>query len=106
MGFGELINAFAFEADFFMILFVIIAIGSMGVVSLFWSVQRLCTRLANPPKFRFWAYMRVLAPNPFKGIFLTVCLASSAIVMVLLLFRSYGLPFLDSWQITYDGKDE
>jgi hypothetical protein len=106
MGFAMLINAFAFEVDFFLILFFFIAFGSVGIVSLFWSVQRLCTRLAHPPKFRFWAYIRVLAPNPFKGIFLTVCLASAAIVMVLLLFRSYGLPFLDSWQITYDGKDE
>jgi hypothetical protein len=104
MGFGELINAFAFEADFFMILFFIIALGSVGIVSLFWTVQRLCTRLANPPKFRFWAYMRVLAPNPFKGIFLASCIIWTAVIMVWMLFRPYGLNFLDSHQIIYDGK--
>jgi len=105
MGFMELINAFAFGVDFFMILFLMIALFSVGVVSLFWSVQRLCTRLAHPPKFRFWAYMRVLAPNPFKGIFLTVMVVSSATILVWLLFRPYGLNFLDEWQITYDGSE-
>jgi hypothetical protein len=100
------VNAFAFPEEFFMVLFFLIALMSIAVVSLFWSVQRLCTRLAHPPKFRFWAYMRVLAPNPFKGIFLCMCVTWSGIMAVALLFRPYGLNFLDGYQITFDGKDD
>jgi len=106
MGFGELVNQFAFGPDFFMVLFLMIAILSVGIVSLFWSVQRLCTRLAHPPKFRFWAYMRVLAPNPFKGILLAMCVTWTAIIMVWMLFRDYGLNFLDGYGITYDGTED
>jgi hypothetical protein len=106
MGFMELINAFAFDVAFFMMLFIMISIGSICIVSLFWTVQRLCTRLAHPPKFRFWAYMRVLAPNPFKGVFLTVMIVGSATTLVWMLFRPYGLNFLDDEQITYDGNEE
>jgi hypothetical protein len=103
--FGALIDAFAFSPAFFMILFIILGLVSVGVVTVFWAVQRLCTRLAHPPKFRFWAYMRVLAPNPFKGIFLTMCVVILSNFLLTLLFRPYGLPFLDTYQITFDGND-
>jgi hypothetical protein len=106
MGFGALINAFAFGVDFFMILFLMIAIMSILIVSLFWTMQRLCTRLAHPPKFRFWAYVRVLAPSPFKGLLLSIIVIGCAVIMIWLLFRPYGLNFLDAYQITYDGKDD
>jgi hypothetical protein len=106
MGFGALINAFAFGVDFFMILFVMIAIMSIAIVSLFWAMQRLCTRLAHPPKFRFWAYMRVLAPSPFKGILLACIIIWTGVFMIWMLFRPYGMNFLDDYQITYDGKDD
>lgn len=106
MGFGALVNAFAFEIDFFMVLFIMIALMSVMIVSMFWSVQRLCTRLAHPPKFRFWAYMRVLAPNPFKGVFLTMVVTTLACFMVWMLFRPYGLNILDDYQIVYGGKDD
>jgi len=106
MGFGALINAFAFGVDFFIILFFMIAIMSIMIVSLFWTMQRLCTRLAHPPKFRFWAYVRVLSPSPFKGILLAIIVISCCVTLIWVLFRPYGLNFLDAYQITYDGKDD
>jgi hypothetical protein len=106
MGFGALINAFAFGVDFFLILFVMIAIMSICIVSLFWTMQRLCTRLAHPPKFRFWAYVRVLAPSPFKGLLLSIIVIGMSVILIWILFRPYGLNFLDAYQITYDGKDD
>ena len=48
----------------------------------------------------------MVAPNPLKGVLITAFVASGGVIMVWLLFRPYGLNFLDEWQTTFDGKDD
>jgi hypothetical protein len=98
----DLVNAFAFDYLFYCALFVVIGIFSVSVVAMFWATQRLCTRLAHPPKFRFWAYLRVLAPNPLKGCLLAILVTWAGVIAVLMIFRPYGVPFFDTYQTNWD----
>jgi hypothetical protein len=80
MAWIELVIAFAFEWDIFVTLFVMMGGITVGVTIVFWAGNRLLTRLAAPPPFRFYAYLKVIAPPPLIG--LTMALVPAVIVLV------------------------
>eukprot|EP00941_MAST-03F_sp_MAST-3F-sp1_P005185 g5185.t1 len=63
-----LVIAFGFDWDIFVTLFVLMGGITVGVTIVFWAGNRLLTRLAAPPPFRFFAYLKVVAPPPLIGL--------------------------------------
>eukprot|EP01029_Cantina_marsupialis_P013339 TRINITY_DN2955_c0_g4_i3.p1 TRINITY_DN2955_c0_g4~~TRINITY_DN2955_c0_g4_i3.p1 ORF type:complete len:2510 (+),score=474.52 TRINITY_DN2955_c0_g4_i3:87-7616(+) len=99
----ELIINFAFEREVFIMLFIAIGFITVGVTLVFWTLNRLLTRLKNPPKFRFFTFMAIIAPAPIVGVGLATVACSFVLVAIFLLIRGdeyLGTPgqkwFLDS----------
>jgi hypothetical protein len=75
----DLIIAFAFEREVFLILFVVIGLMTVSVAILFWIVNRLTTSLQTPPRFRFFSFLGLIAPPPMVGV--TLACVPVSIVM-------------------------
>eukprot|EP00940_MAST-03C_sp_MAST-3C-sp2_P002705 g2705.t1 len=83
MNWVELLIQFAFETDIYLYMFVTIGMLTVMVTVILWAIARLVTRLANPPPFRFFQYMRLIAPPALNGF----VLASLPIIVVQLLIQ-------------------
>lgn len=81
LNFFNLLNSFAFDYAFYVILFLGIGTFAVLIVLMFFIFNRLFTRLRNPPPFRFFPYLRIGASGPFVGVglalvpFMAGCLA-------------------------------
>jgi hypothetical protein len=85
-GYVELIIAFAYDAEVFIILYCVLGCVSVFIAFLFWATVRITTRLENPPKFRFFAFFLLMAPAPFTGMLaavLPICVVLFAIHLLL-----------------------
>jgi len=68
LGWFDLLNYFAFDFLFYLVLFC--AIGLLAVVLIFavWLVVRIFTLLKDPPRFRFLPYIRIMIGPPLLGV--------------------------------------
>lgn len=68
LGWFDLLNFFAFDLMFYLILFI--AIGSLAVLLnlTFWIVVRLFTLVKDPPRFRFLPYLKLMIGPPIVGV--------------------------------------
>ncbi|RHY28711.1 hypothetical protein DYB32_005759 [Aphanomyces invadans] len=66
----ELVNAFAFDLNVFVVLFSCIGMLCTAIASVFWLITRLTTRIRDPPKLRYLSYLALIAPPPTIGIVL------------------------------------
>ena len=71
LNFFNLLNAFAFNNLFYLMLFVGIGGFAVAITVIFWLFNRIFTRLRFPPKFRFLPYLRIITTPPLVG----TCLA-------------------------------
>jgi len=79
----ELLIKFAFDTDIYLYMFVMIGTLTVLITVILWAIARLVTRLANPPPFRFFQYMRLVAPPAISGFWL----ASAPIIVVQILIQ-------------------
>jgi len=92
LNFFRLLNAFAFDFTFYVILFLGIGSFAVMIVLLFLVFNRIFTRLRDPPPFRFFPYLRIGASAPFVGVglalvpFMVGCLAVQFFVQGMQLF--------------------
>ena len=112
LNYVDLIIAFAFERQVFITLFICIGAASVAMAFCFWFVVRMTTRLAEPPRFRFWSFLALTAPPPAIGMTLALCPIFFVIFSFWLLLNGYKImPFnyenymdnwlLDSWTEHY-----
>jgi len=66
----SLLNLFELDASVYFVFFVIIGGLTVFFGILIYSLTWLTTRVRNPPPFRFFKLMRVVAPSPLIGVFL------------------------------------
>ena len=88
LGWLDLVIAFAFNVETFIVLFVVIGLLSLAATTIYWSLNRLLTRQADPPQFRFFHMLSVVVPPPTLGI--TLALVPLAIVLSILFFILRG----------------
>jgi len=64
-----LVNTFSFSPTLYIIFYWLIGAFCGSFVIAFWLFHRICTRLKDPPRFRFMSYIKVAAIPPFVGFF-------------------------------------
>jgi len=82
----ELIVFFAFDRSVFITLFAVIGMITVVVAMLFWLVNRLTTSLKQPPRFRFFSFLALIAPPPIAGVcigLLPICTVIGGIYIML-----------------------
>jgi len=100
LGWFDLLNFFAFDFMFYLVLFV--AIGFLAVVLIFsfWLVVRIFTLLKDPPRFRFLPYLRIMIGPPLLGVGLGMApffVAQTGLRFIFTLF-----PFIREFPISID----
>jgi hypothetical protein len=73
LSYNELVNLFAFDPPVFFILYFLVGFGMMINTAFFWGIHRLFTQLAEPPKFRFRAYLKLVTRPTVAGFFIAIC---------------------------------
>lgn len=66
----DLLNQFEFEADVYIIAFLMVGCVTVLIGFVFWGMHRLLTRMKHPPPFRFRALFMLVAPAPTIGVLL------------------------------------
>jgi hypothetical protein len=72
LGYIALIVKFAFNSEIFILLFTVIGIATCFVGGLFYLTIRITTPVESPPKFRFLAFLKIIAPSPIVGVVLSM----------------------------------
>jgi hypothetical protein len=66
----DLLNAFAFTVDVYIIFFIVVGMFAMLVSGLIWVINRLLTRLRHPPAFHYTVLLYTIAQPALIGTFL------------------------------------
>ena len=87
----NLLNSFRYDFLFYILLFI--GLGGLAVFinASFWLLNRICTRLREPPKFRFLPYLSVATTAPFYGTILAMIPFFTAQYGVRLLIANIGI---------------
>jgi hypothetical protein len=88
----EIVNLFGFDVDLYSVIYIIIAFISILCVFMFWAGNRMFTRSKHPPKFKFFAYMRVVFPPLFSGYTLFIV---PFVLVVLIVIALNGEQYMD-----------
>ena len=98
LGWFELLNAFAFDTQFYTVLFVGIGVISDFVLWGFWLATRLFTRLRDPPKFKGVSLLSLLIEQQVTGIFLAMLPFALGELAVRQMFLNF------TWYINFSGN--
>jgi hypothetical protein len=96
----DLLNLFAFQLPLYIMLYVIISLGTLFSVALFWLVHRLLTRVKYPPPFRMFSYFRVASLPSLIGVLLMVLPSFVPFLFIYLAVAVF--PIFDVLPGTYD----
>ena len=81
----DLMNFFEFGYDLYTAFFI--GIGFITVfIGMVWWAAALATRLKHPPSFKFLSFLRIIAPPPFYGTFLSLCPVFFGIILIYVWF--------------------
>ena len=72
LDYRQLIIQFAYSRDIFVLLFVVIGIGTSTMALLYWIVVRFTTQLENPPSIRFFGLFWLIVPQALTGFVLGI----------------------------------
>lgn len=87
LGYYRLLNAFAFDVELYVVLFLAVALFYLFFSVLFWAIHRVFTRLSAPlPPFRFMSYVRLTSIQPLQGFVLALIPLMLAIFFMELFF--------------------
>jgi hypothetical protein len=89
------INLFAFPANVYAILFVVIGVLNVMITYAIWFIHRIFTRLKYPPKFKFRSYVGLIVPPAIYG--LTALLVPLFAVLYVLNFVLVEKQYFDSF---------
>ena len=98
LGWFELLNAFAFDTQFYTVLFVGIGVISDFVLWGFWLGTRLFTRLKDPPQFKGVSLLSLLIEQQVTGIFLAMLPFALGELAVRQMFLNF------TWYINFSGN--
>lgn len=68
LGWFDLLNFFAFDVQFYLVLFCVIGLVAVVLIFAIWLVVRIFTLLKDPPRFRFLPYIRIMIGPPLLGV--------------------------------------
>ena len=80
--FFRLLNAFAFDYTFYVIVAMILGAAAMFLAIMFYGANRAATRLKNPPPMRFWVYIPLLFPPAVYGAALGMSLLAVPLFLI------------------------
>ena len=72
LGWFDLLNYFAFDYIFYIALFHGLGAIAVMIIVAFWFFARTFTTLRDPPRFRFFPYVRIITGAPAQGIVLSM----------------------------------
>lgn len=104
----ELMNNFAFGADLYLTLFIILGIAASISVSIFFLFNLITTRIRPRPKFKFFRYFALVTPPPIIGTCLAMLPITLALGVVYVLFveqypfENYPGDYGDVLELTVD----
>ena len=101
LGWFDLLNFFAFEQIFYVVLFHALGLVSVTVVVGFWAITRLFTTLKDPPRFRFTQYLGIVTAAPSRGIILAMIPFMTAQFTITFLIENFS--FLTQFPISIDN---
>ena len=116
LDYKQLIVQFAYSRGIFVLLFVVVGIGTSMMAFLYWMVVRLTTQVESPPSIRFIGMLWLIFPQALGGFLvglIPIVLVSSSVLILLKgfliftpeidpegldwpVFRSYALHYKDA----------
>jgi len=82
----DLMNFFEFGYDLYTAFFIGIGFLTVFIGMVWWVGARLTTRLKHPPSFKFLSFLRIVAPPPFYGVFLSLVPVFFAVILIYVWF--------------------
>lgn len=99
----DVLNNFGFDVTFYIVVYILIAAGTLIVVFLLWIVHRLFTPMKHPPALNYWLALWTMFPPMAVGFILLIIPYSVVVFAIWFIFNRDNLDLFGSYPAEYDS---
>lgn len=103
LDYKQLIVQFAYSRGIFVLLFIMIGVGTCIMAFLYWIVVRLTTQIESPPSIRFVGMLWLIFPQALFGVFVALVPITILTALILFVLKGFQAFSSDTESDAFDG---